>query len=170
MRLLDVGCFNGDSVLHFASNNSFDEIIAFDPNNSFTELWQAISKRYPHVTFHNGAAFTHNGTIEYTQRPENAPLGSTINQDKNDWGMGEVFTVPCYDILEFIVPDTAIKLDGEGSEFDILERIINNDYLKYIPTFYLEWHASKMKTGNYSERQEKILEVLTRENKNIHPW
>lgn len=170
MRLLDIGCFNGDSVLHFASNNSYDEIIAFDPNYSFTELWQAISKRYPHVTFYNGAAYTHNGTVKYTQRPENAPLGSTINQDKNDWGAGEVFDVPCYDILEFIVPDTAVKLDGEGSEFDILEHIINNDYLKYIPIFYLEWHASKMKSGNYSERQQKIEAILKQEGKKVIGW
>lgn len=164
MKLIDVGCYNGDSTLHFASDNKYQTIEAYDPNDSFDSLWKAIENYYPHVSFHVAAVYTYDGTVPYTQRPPEAPLGSTIMQNKRDWGMGEVKEVKCFDILDLIDEECHIKLDGEGSEYDILERILDSPKSNLVKKVFIEWHGTKM-SGDYEQRQLNIITML--ENKGI---
>jgi FkbM family methyltransferase len=161
MKLIDLGCFNGDSVLHFISYPDIDEIEAYDPNLEYLDIWQAISKHYKQVTFKGVAVYTHNGRIEYTQRPTELPLGSTVMKEKSGWGDGEVREVPCVDILDIVTEDCVLKVDVEGAEYDILERLVEHDRDRFVKRLYVEWHDSKMSSDN-TERQEKLMEIFGR--------
>lgn len=169
MILYDFGCFNGDSVLHFAAYPEIDRIQAYDPNPTFDDLWEAISKRYPYATFTNAAVSNKNGKIEYNLRPESAPLGSTTNKDKVDFAMGEKIQAECIDVADIIEEDCWIKMDTEGEEYNILERLIETDQLKYVKKIFLEWHTSKLK-ADYRKREENILNELNRLNVSIEKW
>lgn len=58
--------------------------------------------------------------------------------------------VQCIDLSNFIYvnfhPDDYIilKLDIEGSEYDLLNHLINQETIKYINEVYIEWHSLRM--------------------------
>ena len=156
MKLIDLGGFSGDSALHFIAYPDITEIDVYEPNDSFAELWSAISKRYPQVKFINKAVYTHTGEIQFTERPDDLPLGSTIMQSKSGWGMGVVKTIPCVDILEIIPNEKfCLKVDIEGAEYDVLERLIEAKKSNLVDRLYVEWHDSKMSSDN-AQRQRDI--------------
>lgn len=158
MKLIDIGAFNGDSVLHFISYPDIDSIDAYEPNTDFSPLWRAIEEFYENVRFAPVAVYTYKGSIEYTKRPEDLPLGSTIMKEKSGWGDGQIMKVLCVDILD-IIPDQpfCLKLDAEGAEYDILERLIESGKSDLVNRLYVEWHDTKMSSDN-SERQIAITE------------
>jgi len=165
MKLIDIGAFNGDSALHFISYPDIDSIDAYEPNEDFKLIWQAIEGTYP-IKFINKAVYTYNGTVDFYKRPPESPLGSTIMESKIKREV-EVSQVECVDILD-IVPDETycLKLDAEGAEYDILERIITEGKPDNIDRLYVEWHDSKMTSDNFA-RQVAIVNYF---RKRIHPW
>jgi FkbM family methyltransferase len=166
MKLIDIGAFNGDSTLHFISYPDIDSVDAYEPNTDYDIIWDAIEQCYP-VKFHPLAVYTNNGTVTYYQRPKNAPLGSTIMKSKIQETSNIARTVECVDILD-IVPDGpyCLKLDAEGAEYDILERIITKGKPDNIDRLYVEWHDSKMTSDNFA-RQVAIVNVF---KKRLKPW
>jgi FkbM family methyltransferase len=156
MKLIDIGAFNGDSVLHFISYPDIDSIDAYEPNSDFIKLWKAIEEHYPGVKFHNKAVYTYTGKVTYYKRPSDLPLGSTIMKSKIQDAPNEKITVECIDVLEIIPNEKfCLKVDAEGAEFDILERIIEAGKGSLVDRLYVEWHDTKMTTDN-SQRQVDI--------------
>lgn len=167
MKLLDVGGFNGDSALHFISYPDIDSIEVYEPNTTYETLWAAIEKFYPNIRFNPVAVYIYDGTITYYQRPYEAPLGSTIMEAKIQGAENEAKTVHCVDILN-IIPDQpfVLKLDAEGAEYDILERLIQSGKHELVDRLYVEWHDSKMTSDNYA-RQIAIANCF---RNRIKPW
>lgn len=165
MKLLDIGAFNGDSALHFISYPDIDSVEAYEPNEDFKDIWQAISNHYP-ITFINKAVYTYNGEIEYYQRPSELPLGSTIMKEKIQSTPATTKKVECVDILDLITEMCCLKLDVEGAEYDILERIITGGKADLIDRLYVEWHDSKMTSDNFA-RQVAIINYF---DKRIKAW
>ena len=167
MKLIDIGAFNGDSALHFISYPDITTIDAYDPIRGFETLWKAISKRYPNIFFKQKAVYIYTGTIDFYQRPDETPLGSTIMTAKIKGDEADTFKCKCIDILEIIPSEKfCLKLDAEGAEYDILERLIDSGKSDLIDRLYVEWHGSKM-YGDYKERQQKITEHF---GKRMNPW
>jgi FkbM family methyltransferase len=167
VKLIDIGAFNGDSALHFISYPDIDSIDAYEPNRGYGDIWDAISRHYPEIRFIPKVVYTHNGNVEYTMRPVSLPLGSTIMKSKEGWGDGEIIEVPCVDILD-IIPDEpfCLKLDAEGAEYDILERLIESGKHTLVDRLYVEWHDSKMTSDNFA-RQVAIVNYF---GKRIKAW
>ena len=113
----------------------------------------------------------------------NAPVGGASNILQEDWNKPDfvsdehinssVFEVECIDFPEFIKNNFSqsdfivLKLDVEGSEYPILEKMIINGTIDYINDIYVEWHQRLLKTDyNESELRRKI------ESKGIkiHHW
>lgn len=167
MKLIDIGAFNGDSTLHFISYPDIDSIDAYDPNSDFKDIWTAITKHYPQITFHAEAVYTRNGSIDFYKRPAELPLGSTIMKSKIQQTENEKLSVPCVDILDIIPSEPfCLKLDAEGAEYDILERLIEFDKNELVDRLYIEWHDSKMTSDNYA-RQIAITNFF---KKRIKAW
>ncbi len=167
MKLIDIGAFNGDSALHFISYPDIDSIDAYEPNGQYKDIWKAITAHYPEVNFWLKAVYTYNGKIKYSQRPDSLPLGSTVMPEKNSWDQGEIIEVPCVDILD-ITPNEpfCLKLDAEGAEYDILERLIGSGKSDLVDRLYVEWHDSKMSSDN-SQRQ---IDITGHFGKRIKAW
>lgn len=167
MKLIDIGAFNGDSALHFISYPDIDSIDAYEPNEDFKPLWSAISKKYPSIRFIPYAVYTHNGTVDFFKRPEELPLGSTIMKSKIQNTESEKLKVKCVDILDIIPKEPfVLKLDAEGAEYDILERLIDHGKHELVDRLYVEWHDSKMTSDNYA-RQVAIVNYF---KKRIKQW
>lgn len=157
MKLVDIGAYNGDSALYFISYPDIDEIDAYDPNDDHIELWNSINKFYPNINFFNKAVHTANKKVTFYKRPKDLPLGSTIMPDKIQSASNEQIIVDCVDILDIVPSELfCLKVDAEGAEYDILERLMNSDKAKFVDRLYVEWHDSKMSSDNH-RRQIDII-------------
>lgn len=149
MKLIDIGALNGDSALHFINYPDIDHIDAYEPNEFFEDLWIAISNFYVGINFYARAVYTYTGEIEYTLRPSDLPLGSSVIKEKHGWGQGRIIKIPCVDILKIIPEEKfCLKIDAEGAEYDILERLVASGKSSLVDRLYVEWHDSKMSSDN----------------------
>jgi FkbM family methyltransferase len=158
VKLIDIGAYNGDSVLHFISYHDIDSIDAYEPNDIYIPLWKAITEFYPEVRFWNNAVWIDNTNVMFDKRIDKHAMGSTMMENKHGYGMGTKVPIPSIDILDILPADDekfCLKIDAEGAEYDILERIIEAGKSHQIDRLYVEWHGEKM-DGDYSERQEAL--------------
>jgi FkbM family methyltransferase len=159
VKLIDIGAYNGDSALHFISYHDIDSIDAYEPNDMYAPLWEAINKFYPEVVFYPQAVWKNDGIIEFDRRTDKHAMGSTMMKNKHGYGIGTNRDVRCVDVLEILPPvyeKFCLKIDAEGAEYDILERIVNAERSHQIDRLYVEWHGQKM-DGDYSKRQENLI-------------
>jgi FkbM family methyltransferase len=158
MKHIDIGAFNGDSVLHFVSYHDIDSIDAYEPNDMYWPLWTAINKFYPEVNFYPYAVWTRDGKVIFDQRTDKHAMGSTMMLNKHGYGMGRCIGVKCIDVLKILPPKdekVSLKIDAEGAEYDILERIVKAGKSDQIDRLYVEWHGNKM-DGDYAKREEDL--------------
>jgi FkbM family methyltransferase len=130
-------------------------------------LLEDIKYLYNHIEFHNLAVMDSNGSITFHCHDgawsnhskekyvkEYTTGSNALDQTPTyDIGNGAVFNivdeeVECVDINEILnniclsdpLAEIYIKCDIEGSEFVVLPRIIESDYISNIKQMYIEWH------------------------------
>jgi FkbM family methyltransferase len=163
---IDCGGHDGCSTIKFKLSNPTYDIITFEGN---PELWpyyenlptQLIKKLVSNYT----------GDAEFIIDPVDAD-GSSIIKEKNiDFHKKvknedcPVIVMPCVDLSEFIrekasyYQDIVLKLDVEGAEYAILEKMHQDGTLKYITKLYAEFHWNKI--GMPKERHDALIEKIT---------
>jgi len=139
-------------------------------------------KRYERfdIKFFNQALSTYNGYIDvmiHKQRSKhtgelvNTGQGTTIlsaNEFKNPEEKAEKIVeqikTPCIDFAQWIERNTSpedeiiIKLDIEGAEYNVLEKILKSDYLDRIKKIYVEWHSYALKNPEIYDMRQKLIE------------
>lgn len=94
--------------------------------------------------------------------------------ESNDDQAIEVRTIDFSDYLKTKLhyDEIIVKMNIEGSEYDVKEKLIANDQIKYLKYLFMGFHAQFM-TGDdkavYEEREFKIKKYLNRRNK-MYIW
>lgn len=85
--------------------------------------------------------------------------------------------VPCIDFSKWISNNCSlddmviIKFDIEGSEYAILEKMIENDTIKLINEMYIEWHPNLFVDNiTYINKQHNIEKILKDYNIKLNEW
>ena len=66
--------------------------------------------------------------------------------------------------------EIVIKMDIEGSEYTVIDRILECDLGQYIKTFYIEYHARLfVNQAEMQKKQEQQIQDL-RQTSNVHLW
>ena len=162
---IDCGGHDGCSTIKFKLSDPTFDIITFEAN---PELWpyyenlptQLIKKLVSNYT----------GDAEFIIDPVDAD-GSSIIKEKNiDFHKKvknedcPVIVMPCVDLSEFIrekasyYQDIVLKLDVEGAEYAILEKMHQDGTLKHIKKLYAEFHWNKI--GMPKERHDALIEKI----------
>lgn len=154
---IDLGCYNGDTVEEFknwrrvAFPGREDWVIhGFDPNPYFEEAWSII----PDVEFHQKAAWIEDGKSEFSL----SDIGSTLMKSKNTWDAGEKVTVETFDFSEWVKQFkddfVVLKMDIEGAEFLLLDKMINDGTITIPDWLMVEFHPNKV--AEYNSRDKDI--------------
>ena len=193
---LDLGTHFGQGMTHFIHRYRMDNtwlIHTFEANPTTREIFLAEHAQNILVPFasHQCAISNKNGTIILHQEtpPNEGPTGmgsSVIDLDKwNPWGgaLRENFVsdmeVQAVDLSEIIynlkdsfeIDKLIIKMDIEGSEFDVLERLIETDTLKYITEIYIEWHEHYFTNSDeMALRKQAIKQAMVDSNVIHYDW
>ena len=160
---IDLGCYDGDTIGQFKNWRHLAyppdtkwEIYGFEPNPRFKDTW----RRTPEATIEQKAAWTYDGQIEFTLRPESAPFGSTVMKEKKDWGMGQVIKVECFDfskwLEQFRGDHVILKCDIEGAELPLLTHMIEQGTDDIPNKTLVEFHDGKM--PSYKSNKHEILD------------
>ncbi len=186
--LLDLGTHFGSGLFHFIEkfNVTADwNIHTFEANPVTFEIFSNNhAHKVPFVVRHNVAVSDEDGTITLNlESPPNegdTGMGSSIiGMDKwNPWGNRGLFNkqkeVPCIDFSKFIQNNFApedfivIKMDIEGSEYQVLDKMIADGTINYVNYLFVEWHSRFFDNKSEMEQRETDLRNKLSLVNNLH--
>lgn len=171
---LDCGGYDGCSSIKFSINNPEFDCVTFEPNPVLWPYYEGLP-----TTLIRKAAYTYDGKIRFTLDSVDEDGSSIITEKKIDF-TGRIknsqlptMTVGCIDLARIIKEAGTIyqriilKLDIEGAEYDILDKIIADGLLDHIEKIYCEFHWSKC--GISRSRHDEIVRKI-REKTSIEEW
>ncbi len=111
------------------------------------------------VRLDRSAAWVHNGTLQFSAR---TGIEGTVMDDSTAWD-GSVRPVPCFDFPAwlggFAPEQVAVKMDIEGAEVPLLEKIVADGYDDRISLLLVEWH-DQFFDRRYTRRRTKVEHAL----------
>ena len=172
MIVVDLGCFphrDEISIEPLIERYRPEVLYGFDPWPALVEGETDLDGT--RVVLARKAAWTEDGEIEFAYVRGLRGWDSTVMRDKNsrdEWSRAKAIRVPCFDFSAWLseLPERPIvKLDVEGAEFPILERLVAEGTDSLVAELLVEWHDSKM--PSYSERKAALLADLRCP---VSPW
>lgn len=164
--VVDLGCFphrDEISIEPLVRRYRPDLLYGFDPWPALVEGETELEGT--RVILERKAAWISDGEIEFARVRGLRAWDSTVMREKNsrgEWsGSGEVVCVPCFDFAAWVrtLPEPPIvKLDVEGAEFPILERMVKTGADALVSQVLVEWHDGQM--ADFPERRAALLEEL----------
>ncbi|EKD09760.1 FkbM family methyltransferase [Limnospira platensis] len=162
---IDCGGYDGCSAIKFLMSHLNYDCVSFEPNPDLWDYYTDIPTKLI-----KKAVFTYDGIIEFTVDPVDADGSSLLTDKKIDFH-GKVsnencpvITVDCIDLSAFIsqvsqiYPKIILKLDVEGAEYDILEKMVQERTVRHIDKLYCEFHWHKVNIPK--ERHDKLITKL----------
>lgn len=154
--------FNEYQIYMFEPNSNLFKIISADPElYACTKFQKAVSDKNETVKFYGGTVVTDN-------------CGATILVDKKNYDAykdDDYELVECVDISKFIKDNFSIddhiilKLDIEGAEYQVIEKLLNDNTFSYIKKLYMEWHTYWLQ--NYSDIEKMLTQRMN--SINVYP-
>ncbi len=190
---LDLGTHYGEGLREFIQKHHMNEswiIHTFEANPTVYQMFVTeYLSQTPWVIPHLTAVSDHNGTIQVNieSPPNEGATGmgtSIIDLERwNPWdgNIRENFkhqeVVPCLDLAEFISSHVTmddyliIKMDIEGAEYDVLEKMMVSDVLRYVDHIAIEWHSRFFTNQEVMyEREARIVDYLHQHHVEFESW
>lgn len=157
---VDCGAFDGCSVVMFLLSHPHCDCVSFEPN---PELWPYFAD-LP-TTLNRAAAYVYDGEISFTIDPVDADGSSLVLGKRIDFHRKvhdpdcPIAHVPCVDISNYIArarsvyDEIILKLDVEGAEYDILEKMTVDGTIHMVSKIYCEFHGSKISPSDARLRE-----------------
>jgi FkbM family methyltransferase len=143
------------------------EFYLFEPNSEHKETLLKLSNNNDNINFINGAIWDKNDKCEFFIANDIwGDLGSTLHFNKKEkLNRDKPLIVDTYDIIDIIEQFSesdylVLKLDVEGSEYEIINRLINTGMIRRIKEYLIEWHDNfyddpNKKSKNYIHEIQK---------------
>lgn len=153
---LDLGACEGNSVLDYLRDHpDCDKVYAFEPVEY--DEWSAI----PKTEFIQKAVWVEDGEIAFTLADYHKE-SNTLMPGCVHYTQGRAILVPCIDFSAWVRDNidlsdhVTMKMDIEGAEYDILDKMIAEGTIAYIDDLRVEFHDWIM-PEEYAQRRVEIL-------------
>jgi FkbM family methyltransferase len=160
------------------------KVFMFEPNpNCFEKLISTYQDK--NFTIFNKAVHSSNKNVKlFIPKNDDYSVSSTIYNDFHNSKYNQVWDnyieVESSDLIELInsidsEDDIFLKLDIEGSEYDLLEKLINENLLIMIKKLYVEFHnqyvsQNMLEKHNLDFRKQNILDYLYNNKIDYELW
>lgn len=169
--VIDCGANVGDISLLFAKTKA--KVFAFEPDPLAFQVLKQRTKGFSNITCFQKAVGTANGTTKMFFHKERAQndhktysVSSSIIGEKANIDTGNYIKIEIIDLTEFIDSlDTRvalIKMDVEGAETEILEKIIEQETYKKVDLLLVETHETKI--PRHDEKVARLKDLLKTKN------
>lgn len=188
---IDCGSNVGQGLRQFINMFSINddwEIHCYEPTPDLSLEKDLLN--LPNVTLHKSAVWSKNGKIKFSlcipnEKWEEASEGSSVLGlfdleeciDPNSFAyrlndtVVDVESIDINDILKKYSKDDyiVVKLDIEGSEFEVCRRLLEGDEIFKINEFFVEWHTRLMSSES-KESENNIKNSIRKCGVNLHDW
>ena len=187
---LDCGSNLGQGFTKISQENNMNEeweFYLFEPNFECCQILKE-SIKFPKLEIYQKAVSDNYGFsdlfIEFCPTESKWVGGAThINTGeyikpsyiKDEYFKKSEYQIETIDLSDFIKKNFSfedhivLKLDIEGSEFNILKKMIQDKTLDYVNKIYIEWHDHFF-SGNQFNEKNYILEKINEKNINYNIW
>ena len=187
--LLDCGAHQGGGLRGMIEENNIDTswfIYSWEANpHAFRDFNVKFSSSQLNIVSYNEAVGNKDGSVKINIQQGNGPAsgkGSSIIS-LDEWRpMGnkpfiETAEVPMIDFSRWILENLSIndyiviKMDIEGAEYDVLEKVISVGAIDFIDKLFIEWHSGMFADSQrYIERENIILNEFKKRNIPVENW
>ena len=167
---IDCGAHCGESIL--AAKQRFgDDIItiSFEPIPGLAKQLQEIHKDNPTVNIQNSAVWINNEVKKFHLSEEYTD-GSSLLDSLNNLREEHSINIPCFDLSTWISETfdendyLILKLDIEGAEYEVLNKMIKDNTIGMINEFWGEWHDMKISDPETLEISKEVYKYLKDKN------
>jgi FkbM family methyltransferase len=137
--------------------------------------------QFPRHRLIKAAVYDRDQTLEFYLDREDGD-GSTLFKEKltaKNGGYGSLdkehpIRVKPIDLSEWVLQNTSpsdyliLKLDVEGAEYDILEKMFRDGSIERLAHLFVEWHWNRVGVPN--ERHASVIETLRRLHIHVADW
>lgn len=174
---IDVGAYDGDTIEQFYNwykliDNPLEyEIYGFEPN---PEMFKAAKKKVGHrqnVVLEESAAWVEDDEIEFAVDD----IGSTVMKTKRNWEASPKITIKSFDFSKWLAANftaedfIVCKMDVEGAEFPILEKMIRDGTDKLVNELLVEFHPNKVTDYTTTDKND-LIQRLTYRGVEVYEW
>lgn len=159
---IDLGAFTGDSLERaLLRYKGYDRFYAFEPLGNNFELLKRRFSKTNNIVLINAAAYINTGESKLYLGREWGDLGGSLCKNKMTCFKDRFEEVKTLDFSEFIMSNfkhrdkIILKIDIEGTEYELLDKMISDGSIKYISEIYCEWHYDRIGM-NYKTHQGYI--------------
>ena len=163
---IDCGGFNGSSVRKFLNevdNPSEYNLVTFEPNPTFYRCYSNFGNNH---TLIPAAVWTREGELEF-YLDEIDGDGSSVLKEKTTGQLNKTFPlrVPSIDFSNWLKEnvnnneEVYLKLDIEGAEYEVLDKMFTDGTINLIKELFIEWHWDKIPSIT-KERHSALVERL----------
>jgi FkbM family methyltransferase len=154
---VDAGAHRGETIAHFEKSSLYSqhpwEMFAFEANPN---LIPDIPKK-PNLTVLNKAVWTEDGTVEF-YLGENT-LSSSLLGDKKPGLSKTPIKIPSVDFGQWLKKNFSkddvifVKLDIEGAEYEVLDKMLQDESITYVDRLYVEFHNERVGVPEDRDRE-----------------
>jgi len=189
---IDAGSNNGDTIEKFYNKKLFDvmdpqnyEVYAFDVTDFSNEVGNVLNRLNLKGAFINKAVWVNDGYLEFDFTKDNSVSTTISDLSPTHKRMKrlkkQTSKIPCFDFSKWIIDNFSkqdtilLKMDIEGSEFEVLPKMIKEGSLSYINGIRIEFHDRlllypKETRKRLSPIKEQVLEYCKVNNIPIKKW
>ena len=146
------------------------EIHCFETSVEFSKFFDGLN-----VTLHKTAVWIYDGVIEFYTAEDS--YSGTLYKDKTTGKIkfDDTVEVDCIDLSNWIKSNfkledyIILKLNIEGAEYSILEKMIKDCSIEYINELYCQFHHEKI--PSISRRyHNKLIKIIKKKNRKFYFW
>ena len=173
---IDCGAHCGESILtakqYFGSDIN---VISFEPVPGLAKQLQEIHQNDPTIQIQNSAVWI-NDDIKKFHLSEAYTDGSSLLNSLNNLRDDHYIDINCFDLSTWISESfnekdyLILKLDIEGAEYEVLNKMIEDDTIKLVNELWGEWHDMKIDDDHTQFLAKKIYKYLEDNNINFKEW
>ena len=192
---LDCGTHYGEGLEQISNIHNMDEsweIYTWEANPHSHRIFKSKHNLDLNITSYLSAVNTFDGTIPLNiETLPNTDYRTSITGEAttimdlnlihkiNSYGntFSSNMNVSCIDFSKWIFNNCSledlviIKFDIEGSEYDILEKMIEDDTIKLVNEMYIEWHPNIFVDSiTYIDKQNNIEKILKEHTIKLNQW
>ena len=173
--VLDIGANYGEVEKNLSAIGC--KVYAFEPHPVFFAMLQENYGDNDNIVLSNEAVWKRDEKRKFFFKRSASALngGATLMSEKtNITNLNLNVDVECVDIsrvIHSIDGDIQVlKMDVEGAEYEILERILETESYKKIKSIYFEDHSRKMSSSNFHQLKDRILREYKNKNIDLYWW
>lgn len=172
--VVDLGANYGEFIKALAPTGC--KIYAFEPHPVFYEIISNEYEETENVILSNNAMWIQNEKRKFYFKRSKESLngGATLMEEKtNILNKNLNVEVQCLDICDFI--DSVgyvdiLKVDVEGAEYELLDRLYESGRHEKVGSIYFEDHERKMPSQRFRQLKQKVIKNYNSINKNLYWW